>query len=43
MQEAKSPSFFNIDEATLVKRYVHLLLSDRRLGLSEFRGYSQRV
>ncbi|KAG8681483.1 hypothetical protein FRC09_017455, partial [Ceratobasidium sp. 395] len=33
MQEAKSPSFFNIDEATLVKHYVHELLSNRRLGV----------
>ncbi|KAG9120974.1 hypothetical protein FRC07_003275, partial [Ceratobasidium sp. 392] len=33
MQEAKSPSFFNVDEATLVRHYVHELLSNRRLGL----------
>ncbi|KAG8730766.1 hypothetical protein FRC10_002366 [Ceratobasidium sp. 414] len=33
MQEPKSPSFFNIDEATLVRHYVHELLSNRRLGL----------
>lgn len=35
MREAKSPSYFNIDEATLVKHYVVELLADRRLGLSE--------
>jgi helicase MOV-10 len=35
VQEAKSPSYFNIDEATLVKHYVQDLLSDRRLGLSK--------
>ncbi|QRW12006.1 P-loop containing nucleoside triphosphate hydrolase protein [Ceratobasidium sp. AG-Ba] len=32
-QEAKSPSYFNIDEATLVKHYVRALLSDRRHAL----------
>ncbi|KAG9077214.1 hypothetical protein FRC06_009024, partial [Ceratobasidium sp. 370] len=32
-REAKSPSYFNIDEATLVRYYVRKLLSDRQLRL----------
>ena len=35
MQEASSPSFFNIDEATLVKKYCIRLLDDRKLGIRE--------
>jgi helicase MOV-10 len=30
-QEASSPSFFNIDEATLVKKYCKSLVEDRKL------------
>ncbi|KAG8704637.1 hypothetical protein FRC11_009731 [Ceratobasidium sp. 423] len=33
-REGKSPSYFNIDEATLVKRYVKYLLDDGQHGLS---------
>ncbi|QRV83270.1 RNA helicase [Ceratobasidium sp. AG-Ba] len=33
MREAKSPSYFNIDEVSLVGDYVNKLLSNRRLGL----------
>ncbi|QRV97470.1 RNA helicase [Ceratobasidium sp. AG-Ba] len=33
LQEAKSPSYFNISEVTLVGHYVQKLLSSRRLGL----------
>ncbi|TDL24456.1 P-loop containing nucleoside triphosphate hydrolase protein [Rickenella mellea] len=33
MREASSPSFFNIEEASLVKTYVKNLLEDRRLRL----------
>ncbi|KIJ29274.1 hypothetical protein M422DRAFT_188705 [Sphaerobolus stellatus SS14] len=35
MQEASSPSFFNPDEASLVKRYVDRLRTDRRLRLQD--------
>lgn len=34
-QEESSPSFFNIDEATRVKKYCLELMDDRRLRLSE--------
>lgn len=34
-REASSPSFFNIDEASLVKSYVSQLFEDKRLRLSE--------
>ena len=34
-REASSPSFFNIDEASLVKDYVGELFGDRRLRMSE--------
>ncbi|TDL24445.1 P-loop containing nucleoside triphosphate hydrolase protein [Rickenella mellea] len=34
MREASSPSFFNIDEASLVKTYVQKLFDDRRLRLT---------
>ena len=33
LQEANSPSFFNPDEASLVKRYVDKIRTDRRLRL----------
>lgn len=33
-REASSPSFFNIDEATIVKNYVKELLEEKRLQLS---------
>ena len=33
-REARSPSFFNIDEASLVKKYVKDLKADQRLRLS---------
>ncbi|CAA7270266.1 unnamed protein product [Cyclocybe aegerita] len=32
MQEANSPSFFNIDEATIVKKYVMSLVGNRKNG-----------
>ncbi|KAJ3507038.1 hypothetical protein NLJ89_g6529 [Agrocybe chaxingu] len=32
MQEANSPSFFNIDEATIVKKYVISLVGNRKNG-----------
>lgn len=35
-QEASSPSFFNIEEATLVKKYCEELLGDRRLRLRQY-------
>jgi len=35
MREASSPSFFNIDEATQVKKYCASLLSNRKNGLSK--------
>lgn len=40
-QEASSPSFFNIDEATLVKKYCKSLVEDRkfRTRLSIFIPY----
>lgn len=34
-RESSSPSFFNIDEATLVKKYCLELIDDRRLRLSK--------
>jgi helicase MOV-10 len=34
-QEASSPSFFNIDEVTLVKQLVQKLRSDRKLHISQ--------
>ena len=34
-REASSPSFFNIDEASLVKHYVSELYADTRLRISE--------
>jgi helicase MOV-10 len=34
MREASSPSFFNPDEASLVKAYIEELKEDRRLRLS---------
>jgi helicase MOV-10 len=33
-REATSPSFFNIDEVSLVKDYVRMLRADRRLRIS---------
>ena len=36
-RESSSPSFFNIDEATLVKKYCLQLIEDRRLRLSEWK------
>jgi len=35
-KEASSPSFFNIDEASQVKKYVVSLLGNRKNRLSEF-------
>lgn len=35
MRESTSPSFFNVEEASIVKRYVQDLKSDQRLRLSE--------
>lgn len=35
IQEGNSPSFFNADEASLVKRYVDRLRTDRRLRLKD--------
>ena len=35
-REASSPSFFNIDEATQVKKYVISLLGNRKNRISEF-------
>ena len=37
MREANSPSFFNVDEASLVKRYVDNLRTDQRLSLKDER------
>jgi helicase MOV-10 len=34
-REARSPSFFNVSEASLVKEYVRMLKQDQRLRLSE--------
>ena len=34
-REASSPSFFNIDEVTLVKDYVQKLRADRRFRISK--------
>jgi helicase MOV-10 len=36
VREARSPSFFNVEEASLVKQYVERLKADQRLRLSEF-------
>ena len=35
IREASSPSFFNIEEASLVKKYVQDLMADQRLRLGE--------
>lgn len=35
VREASSPSFFNIEEASLVKKYVQDLMADQRLKLSK--------
>lgn len=35
LREASSPSFFNVEEASLVKKYVQDLKSDQRLRLSD--------
>ena len=35
LREANSPSFFNADEASLVKRYVDRLRTDQRLRLKD--------
>lgn len=35
-REASSPSFFNIDEVTIVKEYLMSLLEDRKLRLSRY-------
>jgi helicase MOV-10 len=35
LREARSPSFFNVEEASLVKKYIQDLKSDRRLQLSK--------
>jgi helicase MOV-10 len=35
MREANSPSFFNVEEAALVKHYVQRLKEDNRLRLSK--------
>lgn len=35
MREENSPSFFNVDEASLVKRYVDSLRTDQRLRLKD--------
>lgn len=34
-RESKSPSFFNVDEVTLVKKYCMSLLSDKKYRLSK--------
>jgi hypothetical protein len=34
-REGRSPSYFNIDEATLVKHYIRALLDEGSYGLSE--------
>ena len=36
LREASSPSFFNIEEASAVKKYCMDLLGNRKLRLSEF-------
>jgi helicase MOV-10 len=36
VREARSPSFFNVEEASLVKQYVDRLKTDKRLQLGEF-------
>jgi helicase MOV-10 len=35
VREASSPSFFNVDEASLVKKYVRELKADQRLRLGK--------
>lgn len=34
-REASSPSYFNIDEITQVKKYVKMLLEDKKVPISE--------
>jgi helicase MOV-10 len=35
LQEANSPSFFNVDEASLVKRYVEMIRRNQKLRLQD--------
>lgn len=39
-REAESPSYFNRDEASLVKKYVTELFDDKRFRLSKFLMFS---
>ena len=38
-REESSPSFFNPDEATIVKNYCQSLMSDRKKGISKLSSY----
>lgn len=38
-REERSPSFFNIDEITLVKKYCVSLIGDKKNGISTFLSF----
>jgi len=41
-KEESSPSFFNIDEASLVKKYCEELVENRKAGIRMYPCFSQK-